>query len=384
MATKKVIPGIDIFLEQKRFTAKRIGLITNPSGITSNGIPSWKAILQKGFNLTGLFGPEHGFRGEAQNADHVSDETFQGITTYSLYGEHLGPTEEMLENLDVMVFDIQNVGSRYYTYLYTLACSMEACMKQGKSFVVLDRPNPIGAVQVEGGPIPEEESSFVGGFGLPNRYGLTVGEYAGYLKGEFFPDVDLQIIWMEGYTRDTILPETGLPWISPSPNIPSVAAAFVYPGTCLFEGTNLSEGRGTTRPFEIIGASWLDGEQFRESLVELNSPGVIFTFTFFRPEFSKYKGESCQGIMLHVMDHRDFKPLYTALSMLWLLKRDYSQKLSWREDWEGNFSFLDRLAGGSYLRDMLDAGKSVEEIYGRARRGYAEYMEIRSNYLFYH
>ncbi len=244
----------------------------------------------------------------------------------------------MLENLEVLVFDIQDVGSRCYTYLYTLAYSMGVCLGQGKSFIVLDRPNPIDGVGVEGGHIPEESSSFVGGFGLPHRYGLTIGEYAAYLKGEYFTDIEFEIVRMKGYTREMLFPETGLPWV--------------------------------------------DGEQLRERLAALNLPGVTFTSTFFRPEFSKHKGKSCQEVIIHVTDKDIFQPLYTALSMLWLLKRDYPEHLNWREDWEGDYSFLDRLAGGSYLREMVDAGKDVPEIYERAIRGCDDFMEIRKNYLY--
>lgn len=383
MSDNSVIPGVDFFLTNSAYKKARLGLITNPSGITTEGVPTWKALLENGFSITALFGPEHGFRGEAQDAVHVGDETFQGIQTYSLYGENLKPTEEMLKDLDFMVFDIQEVGSRYYTYLYTLAYCLEVCSRLGKRFVVLDRPNPIGADLVEGGPIERDYASFVGGFGLANRYGMTIGEYGRYLKGEYFHQAELEVVRMEGYRRAMLFPETGLPWIAPSPNLPSLGTALVYPGTCLFEGTNLSEGRGTTRPFETIGAPWLDGESLRESLAQMNLPGVTVLSTFFTPEFSKHKGQSCQGVLIHVSNPKYFQPLRTAIAMLWLIKQNYPERLEWRKDWEGNYSFLDRLAGGRYLRDMLDRGDSFEEIYDRACLNQSAFQAKRDKYLIY-
>jgi len=379
----KVVPGIELFLKEKRYRDLRLGLITNPTGVTSGGVPSWKSLLEAGYRLTALFGPEHGFRGESQDAVQLKDDTFQGIKTFSLYGEHLKPTEQMLEALDLMVFDIQDVGCRYYTYLYTLGYAMEACQKAGKKFVVLDRPNPIGSHIVEGGPIEKEHDNFVGGYGLAHRYGLTIGEYARYVRGEFYPDLELTIVALKGYRREMLYPECGLPWISPSPNLPTLGAALVYPGTCLFEGTNLSEGRGTTRPFETIGAPWLDGERYREQLTALHLPGIVFTSLFFTPEFSKHSGSSCQGVMLHVTDNDSIKPLYTAVNMLWQLKHDYPQQFEWKRDWEEDFSFVDRLAGGPYLRTMLDEGESVDDVYRRLCQGRDDFLTVREKYLLY-
>ncbi len=380
---ERVVPGVDSFLEEKRFRAQRIGLITNHSGVTSAGVPTWKALMQAGFRLTALFGPEHGFRGEAQDAVHIGDETFAGVRVHSLYGERQRPTGEMLADVDLMVFDIQDVGCRFYTYLYTLAYSLEAASRAGKTFCVLDRPNPIGGLAVEGGPIAEEAASFVGGYGLPPRTGLTVGEYASYLRGEYFPAAHVEVVPLQGWRRPMFFGQTGLPWLAPSPNIPSVETALVYPGTCLFEGTNVSEGRGTTRPFETIGAPWIDGERLREALTALELPGVLFCSTFFTPAFSKHKGESCQGVVLHVCDREQFRPLRTALAMLAVIKRDYGDHFQWRPDWEGNFSFVDRLAGGRWLRECVDAGKGLPELYARACQGQERFERARGRYQMY-
>jgi uncharacterized protein YbbC (DUF1343 family) len=379
----KTVPGIDTFVKTDRFRGSRIGLITNPSGVTSAGVPTWKALMNAGFRLEAIFGPEHGFRGEAQDGVQVTDDTFHGVRVHSLFGDRERPTDEMIRDLDLMVFDIQDVGCRYYTYLYTLAYALEACEAAGKSFCVLDRPNPIGAVLVEGGPIAQDAVSFVGGYGLPPQYGMTIGEYARYLKGEYVPKADLEVITLKRYRRDQLFGATGLPWIAASPNLPTVDTAIVYPGTCLFEGTNVSEGRGTTRPFETIGAPWLDSEQLREALMELELPGAAFSSTYFAPTFSKYKGELCQGVVLHVTDRALFRPLRTALAMLWVLKRDWADRFQWKPNWEGDFSYVDRLAGGPYLRDMFDAGKGLDEVYARACLDQGRFESTRAHYLIY-
>jgi len=379
----QTVPGIDSFLSASRFRGAGIGLVTNPSGITARGVPTWRALLDAGFRIAALFGPEHGFRGAAQDGVQVGDETFLGIPVHSLYGDSQRPAEEAVREIDLMVFDIQDVGCRYYTYLYTLAYCMEACAAAGKPFCVLDRPNPIGAVLVEGGPIGKEAESFVGGYGLPARYGMTIGEYARYLAGEYVRGVELEVIPLERYRADLPFHGTGLPWTAPSPNIPSVDTAVVYPGTCLFEGTNVSEGRGTTRPFETIGAPWIDGEGFRRALMGLSLPGVVWSASFFTPTFSKYKGDACQGVVLHVTDHGAFRPLRTAVAMLWVLKRDYGGRFEWKPDWEGGGSFVDRLAGGRWLRDLLDAGKGPDEVYSRACSGQEGFERTRRKYLLY-
>lgn len=379
-AARRTMPGVEGFLASSRFKDIGIGLVTNPSGVTSRGVPTWRALLDAGFRLSGLFGPEHGFRGDSQDGVKIADQTFRGVPVYSLYGAHQAPTTEMARGMELMLFDIQDVGCRYYTYLYTLASCIGFCAAAGVPLCVLDRPNPIGAIAVEGGPIHPSAESFVGGYGLPARYGMTIGEYARYLRGEYYPTVELEVVELAHYRRDLTFEATGLPWVSPSPNVPSVATAVAYPGTCLFEGTSLSEGRGTTRPFETIGAPWIDGERLREALMELGLPGVAFSSTFFTPSFSKHKGESCEGVVVHVLDRAVFRPLYTALAVLWVLKRDYPEPALW--DIGGPYH-LDKLAGGGYLRDMLEAGAPIEELYARACREQARFEAIRERYLIY-
>jgi uncharacterized protein YbbC (DUF1343 family) len=224
----KVQPGIEGFLESRAFQGRRIGLVTNQTGVTLGGVPTWKALIGAGAELVALFGPEHGFRGEAQDAVHVQDETFAGVRVYSLYGERFRPTPDMLAGIDLMVYDIQDVGCRFYTYLQTLGYTMEACAEAGITYAVLDRPNPIGGIAVEGGPLGAEHDSFVGAYGLPHRYGMTIGEFALYLQRYYVPSIDLTLFPVEGWKRTMY--ETPVPWVSPSPNLPTVDAAVIYPG----------------------------------------------------------------------------------------------------------------------------------------------------------
>ncbi|MBI9102546.1 MAG: DUF1343 domain-containing protein [Spirochaetales bacterium] len=376
--------GIDRFLSEKKESSKKIGLITNPTGITSRGIPVWQALINEGFNLKALFGPEHGFRGEAQDAVIVGDEFFKGIPVYSLYGSRLAPDSAMLSNLDTLLFDIQEVGCRYYTYLYTLAYSMEVCEATGTEIIVTDRPNPILDKSVEGSPIEKEFESFVGGFGLPVTTGLTICEYALYLKDNFFPKVNLKTIPMEGYRRNNHVWDQNLAWHLPSPNLPTRDTALVYPGTCLIEGTSLSEGRGTTRPFEIIGAPFIDGEELREALRQQDLPGIIFTSLFFTPTFSKWKGETCEGVLLNVTDRKAFRPLATGITILHTILSLYPGKVIWLPDWEKEEDFFfDKLAGTDSLRNSLDELEPIRNIIDEINRDAAGFEKRNEKYYLY-
>jgi len=384
MKREKTVPGIDSLLKNEMYKGKRIGLITNQTGITQEGVPTWKALLEKGYGITALFGPEHGFRGEAQDAVEIEDTTFLGIKTYSLYGRNLVPTSKMLEEVDILMYDIQDIGSRYYTYLYTLANSLRVCEQREIKFVVLDRPNPVGQFPVEGNSIEDGYKSFVGGYGLTNVYGMTVGEFAAYLKKYFFKNAKLDIIPVKYYSRQMPFEETGLPWVSPSPNIPSLKTAAVYPGTCLFEGTNVSEGRGTTRPFEIIGAPWIDGEKIRESLTQLQCPGTTFSSLFFTPQFSKYKNELCQGVCIHITDRSVYKPLFTGLAVLHTIHALYPDVFTWKRDWAGDGTyFIDRLLASLPARRMLENNKTLEAVYKELTCNTNEFLKKREHVLLY-
>ncbi|GAB1482529.1 DUF1343 domain-containing protein [Treponema sp.] len=348
-----------------------------------------------------LFGPEHGFRGIAQDAVEIEDEVFRGIPSYSLYGKRFKPEPEMLRGLDAVVYDMQDVGCRYYTFLYTLAYIMESCQENRVPLVVLDRPNPLGGDKVEGSPIPDAQASFVGGYGLAPRYGMTIGEFALYLKGEYYPKTELEIIELENWSRELPWSETGLPWPLPSPNIPSLSCAEVYPGTCLVEGTWFSEGRGTTRPFEIIGAPWIDGERLREKLATIlppdfgnsqfqqnlpspSSSGAVFSSLFFSPTISKHKGENCEGVLLNVMDKHSFNSLNTGIAIVRTIKELWPSEFRFRETWEDSTAFFfDKLAGGPKLRILIDNLAPLDECIGFANEGRDQFLKRREKYLIY-
>jgi len=379
-----VVLGLENFLDDTRRYNKRYGLATNSAAITSRGIPSWKAFIEHGIIPACLFGPEHGFRGAAQDAVGLDDEVFRGIPAYSLYGKRLRPEPWMLESLDALVFDMQDVGCRYYTYLYTLAYIMEVCEKVGTPLIVLDRPNPIGGSKIEGSPISKEAESFVGGYGLPPRYGMTIGEFALYLKGEYYPNCELEIVKMSGWNSRIAWEGTNLPWPLPSPNLPTLSCAELYPGTCLVEGTWLSEGRGTSRPFEIIGAPFIDGEALREQLAAFELPGVVFISLFFSPSASKYKGELCEGVLVSLTDRQALRSLDTGITLVHTIHRMYPDKFRWREDWDDkSLSFFDKLAGGATLRYMITSGASLEDCLEFAHRDESQFLRIRGKYLIY-
>ena len=379
-----VVLGLENFLDDTRRYNKRYGLATNSAAITSSGIPSWKAFIEHGIIPACLFGPEHGFRGAAQDAVGLDDEVFRGIPAYSLYGKRLRPEPWMLESLDALVFDMQDVGCRYYTYLYTLAYIMEVCEKVGTPLIVLDRPNPIGGSKIEGSPISKEAESFVGGYGLPPRYGMTIGEFALYLKGEYYPNCELEIVKMSGWNSRIAWEGTNLPWPLPSPNLPTLSCAELYPGTCLVEGTWLSEGRGTSRPFEIIGAPFIDGEALREQLAAFELPGVVFISLFFSPSASKYKGELCEGVLVSLTDRQALRSLDTGITLVHTIHRMYPDKFRWREDWDDkSLSFFDKLTGGTTLRCMITSGAPLEDCLEFAHRDESQFLRIRGKYLIY-
>ncbi|HAV42315.1 MAG TPA: DUF1343 domain-containing protein, partial [Acidobacteria bacterium] len=337
-----VKPRVEVFLEKHLDLVKdkKVGLITNPSGVNSKLESSaWLFKNHPAINLVALYGPEHGVRGEAQAGEYVPfylDEKFN-LPVFSLYGQSFKPEPEMLKNidelmrnfdtqssgkipeenmvkgLDVLVFDIQDVGTRVYTYVATMALAMESCAELGIEFIVLDRPNPVGGKILEGAVLKYPEySSFVGLYPIPERHGLTIGELARLFNDQFLKTkAKLTVIPAEGWKRDWWFDQTGLPWVMPSPNMPTLETAAVYPGQVYLEGTNLSEGRGTTRPFELFGAPWIDGWELSRKLNSLDLPGVIFREAWFTPTFSKYQGERCGGCQLHVIDRESFQPFLT-------------------------------------------------------------------------
>lgn len=303
--------GIDC-IEQydSSFRGKRLGLITSVTGLTA-GFESTINVLHQKYHLAAMFSPEHGVRGNVPAGGMVDTYTdsVTGVKVYSLYrGDSHRMTREMLDAVDMVVYDIQDVGTRYYTYLYTMLYALEDCAGAGKEFVILDRVNPLGD-RVEGNVLKPEFKSFVGGFPLAMRYGLTIGEFAGMADDVLGLHAQLSVIPVEGWKRDMLYPETGRCWIPPSMGLPGFDAALMYPGLCLFEGTNLSEGRGTTRPFMEIGAPFVDARELTDAMQAKGLKGVAFTTAYFTPAASKYEGKACQGVNLYVTDMREVSPV---------------------------------------------------------------------------
>ncbi len=333
------------------FKNKRVGLITNPSGATKD-LVSTIDILNEKTNLVAMFSPEHGVRGDLQAGVKLSDYTdpSTGCMVFSLYGENRKPTKEMLDTLDVLCFDIQDVGARFYTFIYTLAYAMIAAKENNKTFVVFDRPNPVGGIEVEGNILDVTYRSFVGYYPLVQRYGLTIGELALFYNTEYDIHCDLHVIPMEGWKRDMDYEAVNRPWIYPSPNIPFAISTYSYLTTCYFEGTNMSEGRGTTKPFSMIGAPWFDSDKVIKALKERKIIGAQFRKVFFTPTFSKHQDTLCQGIEIFVTDKHVFKPVKTGMTLLYLI-RGLHPEFEFRPPYhQGGNQMIDLLTGDNIVR----------------------------------
>lgn len=324
---KTVLNGIDRADKALPFIkGANAGLITNMSGVTKKLVPSY-VVLNELCSLRALFSPEHGLYGAAQAGCKIETQEREPITdtpVFSLYGDKKAPDEEMLKDIDVIMFDMQDVGARFYTYLYTMTRSMKAAAKAKIPFVVFDRINPVSLNRVEGEILDEQNASFIGEYAVPTRYGLTIGEFASYINAKENLNVDLHIITCEGLTRDLYHSDTDLPWVAPSPNMPTTNTALVYLGTCLFEATKeVSEGRGTTQPFELIGAPNFDGRKLADEMNAKKLNGVIFRPVYFTPTFSKFKGELCSGVQLHVTDRDEFSPFASAVMLVDTVREMY-------------------------------------------------------------
>jgi uncharacterized protein YbbC (DUF1343 family) len=384
--------GLDVLFESNLdlLDGSRVGVIVNPASINSRFEHAADLFHQHPrIKLTVLFGPQHGIRGETQD-NMIESQTFRdkrsALPAYSLYGEARKPTPEMLAAVDVLVFDIQDVGTRVYTFVYTMALAMEAARECGKRFIVLDRPNPIGGVQIEGNILEPEFRSFVGMFPIPMRHGMTTGELALMFNREFGIGCELDVVKMEGWRRSMWFEETRLPWVMPSPNMPTVDTAVVYPGSVMFEGTNLSEGRGTTRPFEIIGAPYIEPDELVEELTKDYLSGVVFRPLHFQPTFHKFAGELCGGIQIHVIDRNAFKPVITGVAIISAIRRLYPDGFEWKQPpYEYVYDKLpfDVINGSSRLREQIEAEAPVSEIEESWREGLKEFAERRETYLLY-
>ncbi len=371
--------GIDN-LEIQKLKGARVALLTNSTGISGDLSIDLDLMIERGIKIVKLFGPEHGIWGAAADGVKVENEVDPRykIPIYSLYGNNLKPTDEMLDGIDVVIYDIQDVGLRFYTYIYTLAYMMEACGKRGIKFIVLDRPNPLSG-KIEGPVIKRDLESFVGGYGLPLRYGLTVGELAKYYNDLFKMNVDLEIVKMDGWTRDMYYDQTGLFWNTPSPNLPALEHTILYEGFCLLEGVNVSVGRGTVHPFKYIGAPWIDDRLFDE-MKKVPHPGVDFRKRIFVPLISKHKDKRCNGLEFFVTDRNKIRPLELTFDFIRLLKDLYSEDFKWEFDSRYHF---DLLIGDERYRKGIDEGKSGMELSSLWIEEVKAFEEIASNYFIY-
>lgn len=370
-----------------RVRGRRIGLVAHPASVDRRLVHARTVLSHAGARIAALFGPEHGLGGEAQDMAAVGAASSDGVPVYSLYGTseaQLSPTPEQLAGLDAIVIDLADVGSRYYTFVWTAALVLRAAAAAGLETIVLDRPNPLGGAIIEGAPQRPGFRSFVGLYDVPVRHGLTIGEIAARTRVlEKLDERSLSIVALRGWRRAMTFPETGLPWVLPSPNMPTYETARVYPGGCLLEGTLASEGRGTTRPFEIFGAPWLDGAQLAR---RVSLRGAVLRPLTFAPTFHKHAGKTCGGVQVHVTDERAFTPYAAYLALLDAMKRQGGEAFTWRtEPYEfvGDRPAIDLLTGGPEVREAIDRGTGLDAVLAAEEAGARAFVEARRPFLAY-
>lgn len=394
MATgkRKVELGVERLLHQSGTSLRgaRVGLVCNQASVDHDfrhvadlfhGRGDWK--------LTALFGPQHGIRGDLQDnmveTPHAVD-ALTGVPVYSLYSETREPTEQMLEEVDVLVCDLQDVGCRIYTFVYTLANCMRAARKYGKKVIVCDRPNPINGEAVEGNILEREYASFVGQFPLPTRHGLTVCELARMFNEHWGIGCELELSPLSGWERELWMDQTDAPWVLPSPNIPTLDSATVFPGTVHLEGTQVSEGRGTTRPFELIGAPYINASDLASQLNALDLAGVFFRACHFQPTFQKHAGQTCGGVQLHILDRNDFEPVSTGISIVKVIRELYPEKFLWKNppyEYVVDKNPFDVIAGTDKMRALIESGQTLGEIKSSWGENLKAFIKLRSDFLIY-
>lgn len=389
---KPVKLGLEKLLSQDISTLRnlRVGLICNQASVNHKFQHAADLVFKNPvINLTTLFGPQHGIRGDVQDnmveTSHGIDER-TGLPIFSLYSDTRQPTEEMMSGVDTLVFDLQDVGCRVYTFIYTMANAMKVCARLGKKFVVCDRPNPINGIDVEGNLLEAGHESFVGQYPIPMRHGMTVGELANLFNVEFKINCELEIIKMDGWERELYLDETNSPWVMPSPNMPTVETSVVFPGTVYFEGTQISEGRGTTRPFEMIGAPFIKANELKEAVELLDLPGVILRETKFLPTFQKYANQVCKGVFLQITDRNSFKPVISGLALIKTIFDLYPDKFKWKEppyEYVFDRNPFDVIAGTKKIRESFEQGKAISEIESSWLSQELEFRQLREKYLLY-
>jgi uncharacterized protein YbbC (DUF1343 family) len=384
--------GVERLLTEKigLLRGARVGLVCNQASV-DHGFRHVADVFHQhpDINLTTLFGPQHGIRGDVQDnmieTAHAVDRK-TGLPIYSLYSETREPTKEMLRDVDVIVVDLQGVGCRIYTFVYTMANCMRAAKKFGKKVIACDRPNPIGGTQVSGNVLDPAFASFVGQFPIPTRSGMTDGELGGMFNAEFGIDCEFECVPMSGWSRELWYDDTDGPWVLPSPNMPTVNAAAVFPGTVHLEGTQMSEGRGTTRPFELVGAPYVNAEEFADALSSYDLPGVYFRSCVFVPTFQKHGGQACGGVQIHVIDRGAFEPVITGVAIVKTAFDMYGANFRWKDppyEYEYDRNPFDLIAGTSALREAIERGDALEQIEDSWRHPLKEFKAIRAKFLLY-
>jgi uncharacterized protein YbbC (DUF1343 family) len=392
LSRKKIKLGVEKLLEDpiSFLGDSRIGLICNQASV-DHGFRHVADLFHEHpqINLKAFFGPQHGIRGDLQDnmieTGHAVDLQ-TGLPIHSLYSETREPTSAMLEDIDVLVFDMQDVGCRIYTFAYTMANSMAAAKKNGKKVLVCDRPNPINGINVAGNVLEPEQASFVGLYPIPTRHGMTLAELALLFNKHFKIECDLEVITMDNWAREDWYDDTDGPWVMPSPNIPTLDSAIVFPGTVHFEGTQISEGRGTTRPFELVGAPYIDPEKYAEELNARNLPGVFFRGCIFRPTFQKHGNVSCGGVQIHVLNREELEPVTTGMTMVKVAYELYHSEFRWKEppyEYVYDRNPFDVIAGSSKVRGAIENGTSIRELEAQWQGGLNEFRKVREEYLLY-
>ena len=382
--------GSERLLSSGLLDGRRVGIVSNPASVDHDFAHIVDRIAaHPRAQLAAIFGPQHGFHSDAQEnmieTAHGRDEQ-RRVPVYSLYSETREPTAAMLRDVEILVIDLQDVGTRIYTYIYTMANCLTAARRHGVKVVVCDRPNPIGGLQVEGPMLVAGYESFVGQYPIPMRHGMTIGEIARLFNEHFGIGADLEVVPMTGWTRGMYHDTAGAPWVMPSPNLPTLESAIVYPGTVLFEGTNVSEGRGTTRPFELVGFPGVSAEPFAASLNRLGLPGVFFRPAVFEPTFHKHAREGCGGCQIHVRDRTVFPAVLAGVALVAAFRRCAPDRFAWREppyEYEHEKQPFDILAGSAELREQIERDVPISEIDRSWQPGVAAFAPVRQRFLLY-
>jgi len=382
--------GSTALLASGRLQGRRVGIVSNPASVDAGFQHIVDRLLAApGVTVGAIFGPQHGFRSDVQDnmieTPHTTD-CRRRVPVYSLYSETREPTAEMLSHIDTLVIDLQDIGARIYTYIYTMANCLRACAKHGVDVIVCDRPNPIGGRQVEGPMLVPGFESFVGQFPIPMRHGMTIGELARFFNEHFTIDAPLEVVAMTGWSREMYGDATGLPFVMPSPNIPTLDSAIVYPGTVLFEGTNASEARGTTRPFELVGAPWVEAEKFAAAMNARRLPGAHFRPAVFEPTFQKHAQRSCGGCQIHVLARDDFRPVLTGVALIQMFRRFDPASFAWRQppyEYEREKLPIDILAGSDQLRRQIERDAPLAEMAASWREFEQAFERLRKPFLLY-